>query len=192
MSDDHFDVPDDETPNDKLGRFLGDGKLDDSELEALADGLAEYDSLPPEQRTEQRKVFLSEFYQKTVEIEATSGPIPPPGMLASYEKVLPGSADRILSMAESQLSHRHELENKAIQANIDGEKRGTYFAGVVSLAVVFCSTFLIANGRSVEGLSMILPSLAALVGLFFHEQAAGKKELSEKREQSDSNEIGKG
>lgn len=33
-----------------------------------------------------------------------SGPIPPPNIIKGYEQVLPGSADRILKMAEKQSS----------------------------------------------------------------------------------------
>ena len=31
-----------------------------------------------------------------------SGPIPPPSIIKGYEEILPGSADRILAMAEKQ------------------------------------------------------------------------------------------
>ena len=39
-----------------------------------------------------------------------SGPIPPPNIIKGYEEVLPGSADRILAMAEKQSNHRQEME----------------------------------------------------------------------------------
>ena len=189
MSEDRDSGIDNESPEGRLDRFLGDGKLDDDELEVLEGELSEYDMLPPEEKNERRKVFLSEFYRKTIEVEATSGPIPPPGMLARYEEVLPGSADRILTMAERQQAHRFQLEDEALSANISSERRGTHFAGVIAIMVVLCATYLIANGKSAEGLSIILPSLAAIVGLFLHEQASAKKELVEKKEQAESNDI---
>lgn len=39
-----------------------------------------------------------------------SDPIPPPSIISGYENVLPGSADRILAMAENQAKHRQEME----------------------------------------------------------------------------------
>lgn len=38
---------------------------------------------------------------------AYSGPLPPPAHLAGYEAILPGSADRMLNMAEQEQQYRH-------------------------------------------------------------------------------------
>ena len=37
-----------------------------------------------------------------------SGPIPPPNIIKGYEEILPGSADRIIAMAENQSKHRQK------------------------------------------------------------------------------------
>lgn len=53
-----------------------------------------------EQREQVRQVVtsvMSEF----------SGPLPPPSIMKGYEDIVPGSADRILSMAENQAKHRY-------------------------------------------------------------------------------------
>ena len=39
-----------------------------------------------------------------------SGPIPPPSIIEGYERVLPGSADRIISMAEKQSAKSQDSE----------------------------------------------------------------------------------
>lgn len=46
------------------------------------------------------------------------GPIPPPALLEHYDKIIPGAAERILAMAESETAHRHQQEARAIEANI--------------------------------------------------------------------------
>jgi uncharacterized membrane protein len=38
------------------------------------------------------------------------GPLPPPDQFKDYEAILPGSADRILKMAEKEQDHRHAWE----------------------------------------------------------------------------------
>ena len=38
------------------------------------------------------------------------GPLPPPDIIREYESILPGSADRIFALAESEAVHRRELE----------------------------------------------------------------------------------
>ena len=52
-----------------------------------------------EQETTIRKVVA-----KVIESEF-SGPIPPPNIMRGYEEILPGAADRILSMAERQIEY---------------------------------------------------------------------------------------
>ena len=44
--------------------------------------------------------------------EEYSGPIPHPNILKQFEEVIPGSADRILKMAEKEQEHRHEFEKE--------------------------------------------------------------------------------
>ena len=43
---------------------------------------------------------------------AFSGPLPPPSMLAEYDKIVPGGAGRLVTMAETQMAHRHRLEKE--------------------------------------------------------------------------------
>lgn len=44
------------------------------------------------------------------------GPLPPPALFEHYEKALPGSADRILKLAENEQTYRHDWEKKALDA----------------------------------------------------------------------------
>ncbi|NQS96894.1 MAG: DUF2335 domain-containing protein [candidate division Zixibacteria bacterium] len=45
---------------------------------------------------------------------ARSAPLPPPQEFEGFERVLPGSAERILKMAEAQQSHRHHMEEGSL------------------------------------------------------------------------------
>lgn len=49
--------------------------------------------------------------------ERFSGPIPHPRILKGYEEILPGSADRILTMAENQSKHRQAIEAEVVHSN---------------------------------------------------------------------------
>ena len=46
-----------------------------------------------------------------------AGPLPPPKQLSEYEEICPGAAERIIQMAESQITHRQELEKLAANTN---------------------------------------------------------------------------
>ena len=43
---------------------------------------------------------------------AWAGPLPPPNDVQAYENMLPGAADRILTLAEKQQDHGHRLIEK--------------------------------------------------------------------------------
>lgn len=53
-----------------------------------------------------KKTNHQKDHSLVVQATAFSGPLPPPQVLAQYESILPGSANRILSMAEKQSEHR--------------------------------------------------------------------------------------
>jgi uncharacterized membrane protein len=67
------------------------------------------------------------------------GPIPDPHTLARYEQIQAGFAERIISGAEHQATHRQSLEMKITDANIKAvnqsaliAKRGQFFAFFIS------------------------------------------------------------
>jgi len=47
-----------------------------------------------------------------------SGPMPHPDLLGRYEQICPGSADRIIKMAEQEAEHRRSAERSIIDAQI--------------------------------------------------------------------------
>lgn len=45
-------------------------------------------------------------------VSKRTGPLPSPGELAQYNRVLPDAANRILTMAEKQQQHHHNMEQQ--------------------------------------------------------------------------------
>lgn len=94
-----------------------------------------------------------------------SGPIPPPAVIEGYERILPGSADRILKMAEEQSKHRQELEKKAIAEDLKQSRRGQLFGFIIALAgMALCYFFVMYDMKLFAGIfaCVILTSLVAL------------------------------
>ena len=83
-------------------------------------------------------------------------------------------------MAESQHSHRQELEKHVIKSNVSAQKLGTILGFVVSMTVVLGGMFLVHEGKSGEGLAAILTALASLVGVFLYSKREQQKDLSKK------------
>jgi|ERR1700722_2455054 len=105
-----------------------------------------------------------------------SGPIPDPQMFAEFEKVLPGSADRILGMAEEQSRHRQKIETRVVW--FDGGKSilGLFLAFFVILAGIIAGTYLIINNKDTSGLIAILGPIVTVAGLFILQENKKKDE----------------
>ena len=51
--------------------------------------------------------------------------LPPPAMMAEYERVRPGTMDSLVAWAESEQAHRRKLESEAQTANIAAQRAHT-------------------------------------------------------------------
>lgn len=112
-----------------------------------------------------------------------AGPLPPPGMLAQYNALVPGAADRILRMAEEQQSHRHEMESSVVRRNLDAQVRGQRMSFMISVIVIVGGFALMAYGKDGYGIAAIVSALSVLVAVFIGGRLLQLKERREKRAQ---------
>lgn len=111
------------------------------------------------------------------QVKAHMGPIPAPEVLAGYEQILPGAAERILAMAERQQENRLSLESQQLQADIDHRDEmariqrrvhtgafisdyiGQALGFIVAMACVGCAAYagIWKNNWVVAGLFLSLP-----------------------------------
>ncbi|MGL4672176.1 MAG: DUF2335 domain-containing protein [Cetobacterium sp.] len=104
---------------------------------------------------------------KLVHQEAYQGPLPHPDLLVKYEEIIPGSAERILSMAEKEQQHRHQLENEVIKKEIAQKGRGLNFGFTLALLIIVVGAYLLIIDKSLQGFSLILGSIAMIIAPFF-------------------------
>ena len=99
-----------------------------------------------------------------------SGPLPAPGMLAKYNEVLPGAADRIIAMAENQAAHRQEKELIKVKAEARDSLLGIISAVALCTIIVGCGTAIALLVNSVAavicGSFLDCAGIAAIVGTF--------------------------
>lgn len=60
------------------------------------------------------------------------GPIPPPSLLAEYNKVMPGLGDKIVSWTEQQKDHRQSIERGGFNGSQTRQNRGQLIAALVA------------------------------------------------------------
>lgn len=108
------------------------------------------------------------------------GPIPHPQILAEYERLSPGAANRIIAMAEAESSHRHNIENKAIDADIEFVNRdysearlGQIFGFLIAILALIGSFYSAVNGAQLAGSIIGTGGISAVVAVFIY----GRKKL---------------
>lgn len=130
----------------------------------------EYKITNPEQMI---KVLAEVFEQEF------SGPIPPPNIIAGYENVIPGAADRIIQMAERQSLHRQEVELMEANAESRDSLLGIIFAfalgtGCLVACVVMVLMVPTAAG-AICGSVLGVTGIAAIVTAFLQNTRRSEK-----------------
>jgi uncharacterized membrane protein len=116
--------------------------------------------------------------------QSFSGPIPPPQILAQYDQIVPGAAERILKMAETQEVHRHGIEKKVIDSGISNSQRGMIFGFLIGMTAIVSGAVVAGmNGvAAVAGGAVISTGgLVSLVGVFVYGAKIRKEEREEKK-----------
>lgn len=119
-----------------------------------------------------------------VKIETTHiGPIPSPDAIREYEEVVPGSAERIIAMAERQGDHRRRQEQVVLDAqtknmeNMRKERRlGQIFAFLVVMAVLSVVCYAIKEGLTTVACVLGGGTLISLVTVFIKGRSKLEKE----------------
>lgn len=117
----------------------------------------------------------------SVELSSYSGPLPHPDTLRGFEEIVPGSATRIFMQFEEQSAHRRSMEAAVITSGAFSQRMGTVSASLIGLAGVAGGLWLTHEGKSVEGLSSLFGTLAALVGTYFYKRKQQDHEREDKR-----------
>lgn len=91
----------------------------------------------------------------------------PPEVLEGYNRVLPGSAERILSMAESEQKHRHALQEQDLRSAVILARHGQFFAFSIGALGIVGGVVLVAMNKDITGFGVFFASLASLVGVYF-------------------------
>ncbi|SRR3989344_2600324 len=114
-------------------------------------------------------------------VQSFSGPLPHPDILRKFEEVVPGSAERIIKMAEEQSAHRKDLEQKVISSDIARSKWGQILGFVIAISGLVVSTLVSIYGNAIAGGIIGVGTLASLVGVFMYGSTTRSKEREIKK-----------
>jgi len=115
-----------------------------------------------------------------------SGPLPSPEILRAYNEVIPGSAERILSMAESEQAHAHDMDKIVITKEYSDRRLGMWFGLVATGAFVLGALAALWLGAPwVSGL-FVSASALGVIGAFINGRSQNSKPAPVK--ETDNNE----
>jgi uncharacterized membrane protein len=105
--------------------------------------------------------------------EQFEGPIPPPQLLFHYESICPGSADRMLKMAEQEAEYRRKTETTIVDAQIEHNNKqfaearcGQICALAITLAAIAGGVYTAMNGHETAGSLIGVGGIGGVVTTF--------------------------
>lgn len=133
--------------------------------------------LPPEAV----KRIGDEVAGRLLSIETSfQGPLPPPAMLAAYDRALPGCAERIVTMVETEGDHRRDCERRIVRAGIRLGHIGQAMALVIALSALGLAGLLLYENKKIGGLAALVIGIGTLVGVFYYAQRQPPANLPER------------
>lgn len=119
--------------------------------------------------------------------QAFSGPLPPPELLGKYESLCPGSADRIIRLAEDEAEHRRSIEQAVVRSEMEQvirdsreAQRGQYCALLITLAAIGAGAYTALAGHEIAGSIIGVGGIGSIVTSFLIGRHAAKSEDSQK------------
>jgi len=119
-----------------------------------------------ENKKEAIELLLSEITTLEYLSQTYSGPLPPSDEMVQYEKTLPGSADRIIAMAENQNEHRREMEKIDLPVQHKQFKRGQVFSLTIGLFGLSVTAVLALFGHDVVAGIIGTITIGAIIASF--------------------------
>ncbi|SDX05376.1 MULTISPECIES: DUF2335 domain-containing protein [Nitrosomonas] len=90
---------------------------------------------------------VSHQHEEITQVQARqySGPIPHPEILRGFDEIVPGAAERILTMAEENGKHQREIEKLHLTSAYNTIRRGQIFGlliGILAFATCIIALYL--------------------------------------------------
>jgi uncharacterized membrane protein len=112
------------------------------------------------------------------------GPIPPASEMVKYEEACPGLPDRIMTMAEGQLTHRQEIELIAIKTSSRNSTLGVVFAFILAMTTLLIGGFCIYLNKDFLGSLIGSLGIGSIVATFVYGTRSNRLERQEKEAQN--------
>ncbi len=108
--------------------------------------------------------------------EQWTGPLPSPQQLQQFDEIVPGTAERIIRMAEQEGENSRQLQRDALRETVAAQRRGQYLAAVIALSGMGASVWLALAGHDTVASILGGATLATIVVAFLQSVRGGKSQ----------------
>ncbi|MCY3877998.1 MAG: DUF2335 domain-containing protein [Rhodobacteraceae bacterium] len=126
----------------------------DEKIESVADQLV------PEEILAGLPKEIQVAYTQSISFK---GPLPPPVLLEEYEKIDSGLADRIVKMAESEMSHRQQWEMKVLIAQKTDIQRGSWLGFMIAVGSLSVAGLCAYLGEPLVAVAALFPPIGGVM-----------------------------
>lgn len=149
-------------------------------------GMSKHHHFPASQNPQRGSNLL---LQASGSVQISKGPLPTPETLAGYEQACPGAADRIIKMAEAEQTHRHIQEARSLRHSTSLVALGQIIGCGIAIVGLCCGTYLVAQGKSVSGLTYFAGTLVSLAWAHIYGRRSASKDMSAHREEQTTQNV---
>jgi uncharacterized membrane protein len=103
--------------------------------------------------------------------EAYSGPLPHPDHLSRYDAILPGAAERILRMSETEQRHRHRLDRTSLLLDFAYAIAGQVLGFAVAIGMLIGAYYAAMAGHEAVAGGFLAAGAASMVTAFIKGRA---------------------
>ncbi len=114
------------------------------------------------------------------EIGLPAGSLPSPETLRCYDEMIPGSAERIILLAEDQAKQRYELERAMIEADASTTYVTLGASAAIALLCVVLGFIIVVTGNEVGAFIATL-GIALFAGVFLYTSRSRRRSPSPSR-----------
>ncbi|HLA26326.1 MAG TPA: DUF2335 domain-containing protein [Syntrophales bacterium] len=116
-------------------------------------------------------------------VTAFQGPLPPPELMEKYNQMVPGAAERIIVLFESQVQHRQSLEKAVIQSDVRDSRLGLYLGFFVSVVAIIGGVICVLSGYTTTGGIIAAIPVPVLAGVFVYGSSNRRLEREARRKE---------
>ncbi len=98
--------------------------------------------------TKKKIIASNNNKQSLIAVSHFSGPLPDPKSLEHYNEIVPGCANRLITLVENQSHHRMSIEKKYVNSEIILNFFGLFFGFIIALVTTIGPMYLIYKGHA--------------------------------------------